>query len=540
MIKVVTRILQLLRGIFTRAGVDFERMLAIVTVKLTVDNRVDRSGRNKKTSNALWRQGVLLGISGAVFFVFGMVDSSFEIPLLLFHSYLLLMLMMSFMMEYSRLLFNRNDNHILQHLPVTSKTILVARLVTMLSYMFFLSGCMSVIPAIVIVFWQGLMSAGLFIISVFLNTLFTLLLANVIYLGVMRFISVEKFVRVMSYVQVILVAGVAMSYQLVGMVVRNFQVDMLHPETWVYFTPPFYFVALTTIVKQPSIPVLILALSGIAGVVLLGFITVVYLAPYFSVKIGKIDEHALASKARKKGKERWLHGLARVFARTPLQISGFVLGWRLTRDNLRFRQGILPMIIYTIFLALFFIYQGSRDGIGGAGYYMPLYMASMVAIGVQMHMAIMEKGDLLWLYRSKPLARPGALILGSYKALYVKYYLPVYVLLSVVFIVRLDWIILPDLLFILAMSTFVSYVYLWFSGMLFPFSKERGTMNSGRNILRIVILMFMLFVIGGLHALSMRLSWYGIWIAVAVAWIVVLLAEYFICRVSWKRVQSNY
>jgi hypothetical protein len=540
MIKVVTQILQLLRGIFTRAGVDFERMLAIVTVKLTVDNRVDRSGRNKKTSNALWRQGVLLGISGAVFFVFGMVDSSFEIPLLLFHSYLLLMLMMSFMMEYSRLLFNRNDNHILQHLPVTSKTILVARLVTMLSYMFFLSGCMSVIPAIVIVFWQGLMSAGLFIISVFLNTLFTLLLANVIYLGVMRFISVEKFVRVMSYVQVILVAGVAMSYQLVGMVVRNFQVDMLHPETWVYFTPPFYFVALTTIVKQSSIPALILALSGIAGVVLLGFITVVYLAPYFSVKMGKIDEHALESKARKMGKERWLHGLARVFARTPLQISGFVLGWRLTRDNLRFRQGILPMIIYTIFLAFFFIYQGSRDGIGGAGYYMPLYMASMVAIGVQMHMSTTEKEDLLWVYRSKPLARPGALILGSYKALYVKYYLPVYVLLSVVFIVRSDWIILPDLLFILAMSTFVSYVYLWFSGMLFPFSKERGTMNSGRNILRIVILMFMLFVIGGLHALSMRLSWYGIWIAVAVAWIVVLLAEYFICRVSWKRVQSNY
>ena len=240
------------------------------------------------------------------------------------------------------------------------------------------------------------------------------------------------------------------------------------------------------------------------------------------------------------GKERWLHGLARVFARGSLQASGFVLGWRLTRDNLRFRQGILPMIIYTIFLAFFFIYQGSRDGIGGAGYYMPLYMASMVAIGVQMHMSTTEKEDLLWVYRSKPLARPGALILGSYKALYVKYYLPVYVLLSVVFIVRLDWIILPDLLFILAMSTFVSYVYLWFSGMLFPFSKERGTMNSGRNILRIVILMFMLFVIGGLHALSMRLSWYGIWIAVAVAWIVVLLAEYFICRVSWKRVQSNY
>ena len=45
----------------------------------------------------------------------------------------------------------------------------------------------------------------------FLNTIFTLLFANVIYLGVMRFISVERFQRVMSYVQVVLIAGVAES-----------------------------------------------------------------------------------------------------------------------------------------------------------------------------------------------------------------------------------------------------------------------------------------------------------------------------------------
>ena len=138
MIKIITQVLQLFRGVFTRAGIDFERMLAIVTIKLTVDNRIDRSGRNKNTSNALTRQGILLGICGPIFFVFGMAAGSFEVPLLLFHSYLLLMLMMSFMMEYSRVLFNGNDNHIMQHLPIASKTILAARLTTMLSYMLFL------------------------------------------------------------------------------------------------------------------------------------------------------------------------------------------------------------------------------------------------------------------------------------------------------------------------------------------------------------------------------------------------------------------
>ena len=541
MIKIVTQVLRLFRGIFIRAGIDFERMLAIVTVKLTVDNRIDRSGRNKNTSNALARQGILLGICGPIFFVFGMAAGSLEVPLLLFHSYLLLMLMMSFMMEYSRVLFDGNDNHIMQHLPVASKTILAARLTTMLSYMFFLSGCMSVIPAVIIIFWKGLVTGGFFIISVFLNTIFTLLFANAIYLGIMRFISVEKFLRVMSYAQVVLVAGVALSYQLVGMMTRNLQIDMFHPETWMYFTPSCYFMALTTMVKQPTMPALLLASLGVIGVVLFGFVTVTYLAPYFSVKMGMLDEYAATTKMRKKGKDRWLYILARVFARTPLQTSGFVLGWRLTRDNLKFRQGILPMIIYTVFMAVFFIYQESRDGSTGVGFYMPLYMTSMISIGILMHMSIMEKGDLLWLYHSKPLARPGALILGSYKALYVKYFLPVYAILSVIFIVRRPWeIIVPDLLMILAVSTLVSYIYLWFSGMLFPFSKEKSTMDSGRNIVRIIILVVMLFVIGGLHALTMRLSWYGIWAAIAGTLLVLFLMEYVICRVSWKKVISNY
>ena len=59
MITVVAQILRLFRGMFTRMGVDFDRMLAIVTVKLTLDNRIDRSGRNKKNaSNALLKQGI--------------------------------------------------------------------------------------------------------------------------------------------------------------------------------------------------------------------------------------------------------------------------------------------------------------------------------------------------------------------------------------------------------------------------------------------------------------------------------------------------
>ena len=517
MIRVVTQILRLFQGVFTRMGVDFDRMLAIVTVKLTVDNRIDRSGRNKKNaSNALMRQGILLGICGPIFFLTGIASGAFGVSLLLYQSYLFLMFLMSFMMEYSRILFDGNDNHILQRLPVNSKTILVARLVSMLVYMFFLSGCMSVIPLVIVCFWKGVMSGAFFIISV------------------------ERFQRVMSYVQVVLIAGVALSYQLVGQLIHNIQLDMFQPGTWMYFTPPCYFMSLTVMVKQPTGPVLLLALIGVGLVVVLGYITVAYLAPYFAAKAGVLNSYSPVSKKRKGGKEGWLYGLARVFGRSPMQVTGFVLGWRMTRDNLKFRQGVLPMMIYTMFLAVFFLYQGRQEEAGGIAYYMPLYMMAMISIGIQMNMSITNKGDLLWLYRSKPLERPGALILGCFKALFVKYYLPVYVLLCGIFVAMLDWVILPDLLFILVVSTLVSYIYLWFSGMLFPFSKEKSSMDSGRNMLRVIVLMLMLVLVGGAHTLAMRLSWFGIWGAIVVMSFLVFLMEFVICRVSWRKVIYNY
>lgn len=64
MIKMVTGILPLFRSVFVRLGVNFEQLLAIVTAKLTVDNRIDKSGRtNKDVSNALMKQGIIYGIT---------------------------------------------------------------------------------------------------------------------------------------------------------------------------------------------------------------------------------------------------------------------------------------------------------------------------------------------------------------------------------------------------------------------------------------------------------------------------------------------
>ena len=68
MIKVVTQILRLFQGVFTRMGVDFDRMLAIVTVKLTVDNRIDRVEGKEKYIERVDATGYFYSESVARFF----------------------------------------------------------------------------------------------------------------------------------------------------------------------------------------------------------------------------------------------------------------------------------------------------------------------------------------------------------------------------------------------------------------------------------------------------------------------------------------
>ena len=197
------------------------------------------------------------------------------------------------------------------------------------------------------------------------------------------------------------------------------------------------------------------------------------------------------------------------------------------------------MMIYAVVLAVFFVFSQDRVAAGNFGQFFPLYLMVMINVGILSNMSIMEKGDLLWLYRSKPLARPGAIILGGFKALYVKYFLPVFILLGAVFTGVFGWEMLGDIYLILAMTSLISLFYLRISGLLFPFSKEKGTVDSGGNVMKMIVLMLLLVVVGVIHAAVRGIPW-GLVGVGTLSWIGVWILSRMICRVSWQRIAANY
>lgn len=540
MIKFIIRILVLFRPLFTRIGIDFNQMASIVSAKLTVSNRLEKNRAQKTDSNnVMFKQGVIMSISGLCIFYFTMTKGTLPNTLLFFHAFLVFMVFMNFLTEYSQFLFNNSDNEILQRLPVNSRTILAARIVSMLTSIFFATFCLIILPFLIIVFWQGVLAGISFIISIIFNTIFSLLFANLFYVAALRSIPAQKFQKVITYTQIIFVAFIVIGYQFISSVNTQLVVDFsLHTPVWMYFTPPCYFMAMTELMLHPTLNASILAGIGVVSCLLLFILNIIGFGSSFTSKISQVEQSMAGNKP--KNKEKTMSFLSGLFTRHPLQNSGFTLTWRLINDNLKFKQAVIPTFIWIIvpnLLAIYHIFKrGQLEHFTFATilslYILPLLLTAIVPI-----LGLNDKNNMLWIYQSKPLPKPGLFLLGCFKAIYIKYFFPIFLLFFILYLGIFGTKAIADLLLVFSLSTLFAITYFWIAGMLFPFSKEQNIPQS--YFFKVFPIIVFLGIIALLHFLITFIPYANI-IALPLCWGVIVLIARKIINVRWKRIEAQY
>lgn len=540
MIKAILLILNIFRPLFTRLGIDYKQMNSIVTAKLTVNNRIEKKQNGKQNANnTMLKQGIIMSLTGPLLFFFALRTSSLPSALLLFHSLLCFTVFINFLSEYSQLLFNKNDNEILQRLPVASKTIQSARIVSMLVHILFITMCLSIIPFVIVTVWQGILTGILFIVGVIFNTIFSLLLANIFYVAIMQYAPVKNFQKVISYVQVILVALLVFSYQFFAKSSSQIAIDFTAAlPLWMYFTPPAYYTAITEFFLYPTYYTAILGGMGIGISLLLFILTITYFSSSLNQKVAQIETETAGQVLKPKSKYTSL--LAGWFTRNPLQNSGFTLTWVLTDRTLNFRQAILPMFVCIIVpncMAIYQAYTHSHTKEVLFPMLIPLYMLPLLAAITIPSLGLTDKGNKLWLYQSKPLAQPGQFLMGCFKAIYIKYFVPIFLVFALVYIGLTGIKVIVDLLLIFSFCTLFSLIYFRLAGLLFPFSKEQDTPQS--QVFKMFMLMAFLGVIAVVH-FTLTLLPYGTWIALPVCWGIIYLIARKMINISWKKVEAQY
>src|SRR5688500_17755417 len=124
------RFLDLWKWLFLRLGVNYDQLRAIVEVKLTTDNRRQtvayKTKRNKEPTNTFVATVLLYAVFG-IFISFVIYTlPSFILSMLMFFTYIMVMIIMTLITDFSSILLDTSDNTIILPRPVDSRTLFIA------------------------------------------------------------------------------------------------------------------------------------------------------------------------------------------------------------------------------------------------------------------------------------------------------------------------------------------------------------------------------------------------------------------------------
>ena len=191
--KILLKVLDLFSGTFRSFGIDYSQLRAIVSTKLIMDNRrhlvVYRRKGIKEPTNTFALTLFFYALFGGFVSLAMYSIPSFILSMVVFFAYIMVMVSMTLITDFSSILLDTSDNTIILPRPVDSQTLFAARLTHILLYLAQLAIGLSLIPSIVVMILHGWSIFFGFWIGVIFSMLTALVFTNALYLLVMQFAS---------------------------------------------------------------------------------------------------------------------------------------------------------------------------------------------------------------------------------------------------------------------------------------------------------------------------------------------------------------
>ena len=557
MINFYIKILFLLRPIFLGLGVNFEQIVAIVEVKLKIDNRRARFNQwNKKQSESNGTFFLMLGL----YFLMACAISAFiyfsasiiAIYSLIF-AVMMFMLAMTLITDFSAVILDSNDNAILLPRPIDDRTLLIARITHILMYLLSMMLALAIPFLVVTMHLYGVLAAISFLLISLLSLILIVFLTNIFYLVLMKFTSEERLRNIINTFQIVLTVIFMGGYRLVGRMV-NFDALINGVDSkvhwWHFLVPPIWMGnCMNIIIKHEfdstkflflfltlTVPFMVVFMvnNGFSGV--------------FNQKIAGMDiakrQEKIPNKTSKKG---LVETLSSIFTGTSMERGTFEFVWKITSRDRKFKLRIYPSLAYLLIYPVFMIGTGRGDGSfvqqiehlresTGMGIVV-IYLCGTVLLTIRSQISQSEDFKAAWLYELAPIGKPGEILSGSLRAIMVKFLLPITLLLSLVLSVIWGVNLLDDLLF--GMLTFINLELLLSIGMSneLPFSTEIKK-NGGGSFIRNMTYFFITGIIGFIHYLMMQVPYViGVFMVIQLALALFLFKKY--REVAWEKVRME-
>ena len=536
------------RWMLEKMGADYNQFISLMRLRLLMDSR--RENNAYAFGGTMSKQILILALFGSIF---AYMTYRINLPSLYVYVFIhtMTMLMMSLMIitEFTTILFDTSENAIIQPLPVKGNTVNLARNAHVFIYLFSIAFFLTFPTLILASYKFGMLSAILFLFTIFLNTILTLFLANILYLGIMRFAGPERLKTIVMYFQIIVTliffGGMQMGSRIVG---KSILSGMVLTEHWYLFLfPPVFFSGFIEALSHLNFDIqhLIYIAEALCVPFLAVFYTGKYLTPAFNRKLIDLEQGDRGLKMQKPVKTNgfWFRLMSFVFVSQPEEKASFTLVWKMIGRERQFKQTFFPSIgILVIMIATQFFGRTNNLNqlIHGDRYLFLLYFMAIVSINLIAALQIGTNSQAVWILKAVPLSSPAEFFKGTMKAAFARFFMPFFILLSLVIVVLFGIRTLPDVVIVFLLIYLVTMVIYYFQDLNFPFTLSKDALKGGDRQIKMILTLVMLVPLGFLHRFLLHWSDFSNLLLIPLYAVLIYLVNRKMVyqRISWKAVDK--
>lgn len=487
------KILDLFRPLFEAFGVEYEKMRLIVSMKLTLDKRKNNSSENK---NSLMQSVILYLVIGLVASRIIVMPIDIMTKMTVLFALIFVMLLTCFITDFSSVILDTYDRHIIGITDVKDITLNMAKIVHIIIYISIMSLSISAFSIIMILMAYNIGFCLLFILCMILMDFLLIMMTSVIYYLLIKIFKGEKLKDVLNLFQIFMIFVFSIMYYFITSSLSDIQINYTFSiNAYDLFIPFMWFASLFCVIFYGKIQTLyiIMAILGII-VPILSILIYIKLTPAFERNLDKLEQVSYNEKDSK-SKKSFVSKLANKICKNNEEKSFFEFIYtNLSRDR-EFKTRVYPTLASGIImpLVLFFVtYDRSISimeylkSLSTTNNFLNIYLAVILLQNCILLLKYSKEYEASFIYDVLPISKKKNIYSAEFKVIIIKLFVPVFIIIGIPYLILFKAKFIVHLLIAFVSTIFISMGTFRVNDKSLPFSEDYAVTANTSNFLNII------------------------------------------------------
>ena len=530
------KILDLFRPLFEAFGVEYEKMRLIVNMKLTLDKRKNNSSENK---NSLMQSVILYLIIGFVASRIIVMQLDIMTKMTVLFALIFVMLLTCFITDFSSVILDTYDRHIIGITDVKDITLNMAKIVHIVIYISIMSLSISAFSILMILMVYNIGFCLLFILCMILMDFLLIMMTSVIYYLLIKIFKGEKLKDVLNLFQIFMILVFSIMYYLITSSLSDIQINYTFSiKAYDLFIPFMWFASLFCVIFYGKIQTLYIIMSILGIIVpILSILIYIKLTPAFERNLEKLEQVSYNEKDSK-AKKSFVSKLGDKICKNNEEKSFFEFIYtNLSRDR-EFKTRVYPTLASGIIMPLVLLivtYDRSMSimeylkSLSTTNNFLNIYLAVILLQNCILLLKYSKEYEASFIYDVLPISKKKNIYSAEFKVIIIKLFVPVFIIIGIPYLILFKAKFIVHLLIAFVSTIFISMGTFRINNKSLPFSEDYAVTANTSNFLNIIKSIGFVGVAVLLHYLIILKAPY----IFSVAYLILLIL---IMKIIWNKV----